>query len=134
MFNWLVFSKRNHSKKPSFQTFTISWFLQIFNFEGTKINCCHFLPNVSNFTFLVLCNSRICHLWHGSSQRKELLRLTPHWSILPFSNWNVYMSTQTCWCVFTQLCLYHLELERTRGPLFFCLGYFSLSKKFNHFA
>jgi hypothetical protein len=27
---------------------------------------------------LILCNPRICYLWNNSSQRHELLRLTPH--------------------------------------------------------
>jgi hypothetical protein len=42
----------------------------------------------------ILHSPRICCLWCSSSQRKELSQLTPHWSIRPFSNWNVWMFTQ----------------------------------------
>ncbi len=76
----------------------------------------------------------ICHLQHDSNHRKELLRSTPHWSIPPFNNWDICMFTQTSQCVFTRLCQCHLELERTSGPSSFYLGYFSLSKNFNHFV
>jgi hypothetical protein len=39
---------------------------------------CHCWPDVSGFTPLVLCNSRIYCFRYDSSQRKELLLLTPH--------------------------------------------------------
>jgi hypothetical protein len=42
------------------------------------------------------------------------------------------MSTQTGWCVFTRLCQCHLELERAKRPSYFYLGFFFLSKNFNH--
>jgi hypothetical protein len=63
-----------------------------------------------------LCNSKICNPWHGSSQRKELSQLTPHWSIPPFNNWHIWESTQTSWYVFTWLWQCHLELKRAKGP------------------
>jgi hypothetical protein len=72
-----------------------------------------------------LCNSRICCLWCGSNQRKELLWLTPHWLIPPISNWGIWMFTQKSWCAFTWLCQCHLEFKRTRRPSSSCLGYFS---------
>jgi hypothetical protein len=43
--------------------------------------CCHCWLNVRRFISLILHNSRICYLWCNSKQRKELLQLTPHWSI-----------------------------------------------------
>jgi hypothetical protein len=85
----------------------------------------HCQPNASGFTSPILHNSRICYLRCGSNQKKELSQLTPHWSIPPFSNWSIWMSTQTSCCIFTQLCQCHLELERARRPSFLCLGYFS---------
>ncbi len=51
---------------------------------------------------------------------------------LPFSNWNIWMFTQTSWCVFTWLCECHLKLESDKGSSFFYLGYFSSSKNLNH--
>jgi hypothetical protein len=92
--------------------------------------CCHCQSNINKFASLILCNSRICYLRNNSSQRKELLWLTPH-KFPPFSNWGVWMSKQTSWCVLTQLCQCHVELQRTRRLSSFCLGYFSLSKNFN---
>ncbi len=50
---------------------------------------CHCQSNASRFTSLILRNSRICHLWCNSNQRKELSQLTPHWSILPLRNWGI---------------------------------------------
>jgi hypothetical protein len=45
---------------------------------------CHCQPNTSKFTSLILHNLKICSLWSSSSQKKELSRPTPHWSIPPF--------------------------------------------------
>jgi hypothetical protein len=45
---------------------------------------CHCQPNTSKFTSLILHNLKICCLWSSSSQKKELSRPTPHWSIPPF--------------------------------------------------
>jgi len=39
---------------------------------------CHCQPNMNGFTSPILHNSKICCLWCGSSQRKELSWLTPH--------------------------------------------------------
>jgi len=94
--------------------------------------CCHCQPNTSGFTFLILCNSRICYLWCSSSQGKELLQPTPHWSIPPLNNWGIWSLTQTCQCVFIWLCQCHLELERDKMPSSFYLSHFSSSKSFNH--
>jgi hypothetical protein len=33
--------------------------------------CCHCRSNASGFFSLILCNSRICHLWCASSQRRN---------------------------------------------------------------
>jgi hypothetical protein len=87
--------------------------------------CCHCWSNASKFTSPILCNSRICCLQCISSQGKELSQLTPHWSILPFSNWNIRLLTQKCRCVFTWLCQCHLELEKAERPSSFYLGHFS---------
>ncbi len=46
--------------------------------------------------------------------RKEVMQLTPQWSIPPFSNWCIWLLTQTCRCVFTWVCQCHLELEVDR--------------------
>jgi uncharacterized protein (DUF2237 family) len=86
---------------------------------------CHCQPNASGFTSLILCNSRICYIGHNSSQGKELSQPTPHWSIPPFSNQNIWLLTQTGWCVLTRLCQCHLELEGVRKPSSFYLGHFS---------
>jgi hypothetical protein len=40
--------------------------------------CCHYWSNTSEFTSLILHNSRICYLKSSSSQKKELLWPTPH--------------------------------------------------------
>jgi hypothetical protein len=95
---------------------------------------CHCWPNISRFISLILRNQVICSLRCGSNQRKELLQLTCYWSIPPFGKWGIWMSTQTCWCVFTQLCQCHLELERVRKLSSFYMGYFFSSKSFNHVA
>ncbi len=94
--------------------------------------CCHCQPNVSKFISSILHNSRIHCLQCGSSQRNELFQSTPHRSILPISNWNIWTFTQTSRCVFRQLCQCHLELEMVRKPSSFCLGYFFSTKFFNH--
>ncbi len=57
---------------------------------------------------------------------------THHKSIHFLSNWSIWLLTQTCQCVFTQLCQCHLELERGKGPSSFYLGHFSSSKSFDH--
>jgi hypothetical protein len=44
---------------------------------------------------------------------------------------DVYTNKLMC---FTWLCQCHMELERAKRPSFFYLGYFLLSKKFNHIA
>jgi hypothetical protein len=87
---------------------------------------------VSAFTSPILRNSRICCIECSSSQGKELLQLTPHWSIRPLSNWGIWLLTQTCQCVFTRLCQCHLEFEGDKRPSSFCLGHFSSSKSFDH--
>jgi len=56
--------------------------------------------------------------------KKNLLWLTPHWSISSSNNWNVWMFTQTNWCVLTQLCQCHSKLQRSKKPSFFCFSYF----------
>jgi hypothetical protein len=83
---------------------------------------------------LILCNSRIWCLQCGLSQKNELSWSAPHWSIHPFNNWNIWMFTETSWCVLTWLCQCHLELEMAKGLFSFCFGYFFSSKKFNHIA
>jgi hypothetical protein len=86
---------------------------------------CYCWSNVIKFISLILRNSRICYLRCNSSQRKDLLQLTPHWSISPLSNWGIWLLTQTCRCVFTWLCQCHLELEGDKKRSFFYLGHFS---------
>jgi hypothetical protein len=102
------------------------------NMTFTRSWCCHCRPNVSVFTSLILCNSRIYCLKCNLSQWKEVSRLIPHWSILPLNNWDIWLLTQTCGCVFTWLCQCHLELERAKGPSSFYLGHFSSSNFFDH--
>ncbi len=94
----------------------------------------HCQPNKNGFIFPILCHPRICCFQCGSSQRTELLQPTPRWSIPPLSNRGIWMSTLASGHVFTQLCQCHLEFKRTRTPSFFCLGYFSSAKNFNHIA
>jgi len=96
--------------------------------------CCHSQCNACGFISLILHNLRICSFWCSSSQRKELLWLTLHWSILPSNTWRIWMSTQTCWYVFTWSCWCHLELQRTRKPLFFFYWLFFFIIKFNYVA
>ncbi len=93
---------------------------------------CHYWPNTNEFISLILHNLRIGRLQYSSSQGKKLLQSTPYWSIPPFSNWSIWLLTQTCQCVFTWLCQCHLELERAKGPSYFYLGHFSLSNSFDH--
>ncbi len=90
-------------------------------------------PNVGIFISLILHNSNICHLrWWRSSQGKQILQPTFHWSIPPFSNWSTWLFTQTCWCVFTQLCQCHLEVERAKRLSSLYFGHFFSLKNFNH--
>ncbi len=56
---------------------------------------CHCRFNMSKFISSMLCNSRICCLGCSSSQGKELLQLTSHWSIPPLTNWGIQLLTQT---------------------------------------
>jgi hypothetical protein len=74
--------------------------------------CCHYWPNASRFISPILCHSKICCFQCGSNQKKKLLRMTPQWSILRFSNWSIWMLTQIGWYVFKRLCQGHLELEK----------------------
>ncbi len=92
---------------------------------------CHYQCNISRFTSPILHNSRICHLRCSSSQGKELSQPTPHWSILPVSNWDIWLLTQTCWCVFTLLSQCHLEVERQKVIIFPLWSLFFI-KNFNH--
>jgi hypothetical protein len=92
----------------------------------------HCWPNTNGFISPILHNSKICCLQCNLSQAKELLQLTPHWSIPPLSNWSIWLLTQTCRCVFTQLCQCHLEFKRDKKPSSFYLGHFSLSNFFYH--
>ncbi len=87
---------------------------------------------MNGFSSSILHNSRICCLGCNSSQGKELLQPTSHWSIPSLSNWDICLFTQTCRCVFTLLCQCHLEFKKDRRPSSFYLGHFSLWKKFNH--
>jgi hypothetical protein len=73
-------------------------------------------------------NSRICCLQCNSSQGKELSQLIPHLSIPSFSNWDIWLLTQTCQCAFTWLCQCHLELEGARRPSSFYLVTFLCQK------
>jgi hypothetical protein len=59
--------------------------------------------NTNGFIHPILHNSKICYLRCNSSQGKELSQPTPHWLIPPLSNWNIWLLTQTCQCIFTQL-------------------------------
>jgi len=84
------------------------------------------------FTFSILHNSKICCIQCNSSQGKKLSQLTPHWSIFSFSNWGIWLLTQTCRCVFTRLCQCHLELEGDRRLSSFYFDHFFSSKRFDH--
>ncbi len=92
---------------------------------------CHCQPNANEFISSILRNPRICCLQWTQATQKKLLQPTSHWSIPPCSNWDIWMFTQTSWCV-TRFYQCHLELERAKGQSSFCLSYISLSKDFNH--
>jgi hypothetical protein len=92
----------------------------------------HCWPNTNIFISPILHNSKICCIEHSSNQGKELSQLMPHWSIPHISNWDIWLLTQTCWCVFTRLCQCYLELEGDRRPSSFYLGHFFSSKSFDH--
>jgi len=47
--------------------------------------CCHCWPNMSEFTSMILHNSKICHFQCNSSQGKELLQHTPTNQFLPLA-------------------------------------------------
>jgi hypothetical protein len=83
---------------------------------------------------MILHKSRICCLWCNLSQKRKLLRPTPHRSIPPSNNWNIWMFTQIGQCVLTQMWQCYLKPKRTTWPSPFCLGYFSSSKNFNYIA
>jgi len=44
------------------------------------------------------------------------------------------LSTQINWCIFTQLCQCHLELQKAREPFSLCIDCFSLSRILYYFA
>jgi hypothetical protein len=90
----------------------------------------HCWPNVSRFIFSILCNSRICHSDLTQAKKWVIAINTPLIKI--FIYWDIWLPTQTCWCVFTRLCQYHLELERVRRPSYFYLGHFSSSRHTSH--
>jgi hypothetical protein len=104
----------------------------------TKYGICTLVNVViadSTWTYLFLWSctiQKICCFWCSSIEKTKLLRLTPYQSILPFNNWNIWMFTQTCGCVFTQLCQCHYELEKATKPSSLCFDNFFSSKKFNH--
>ncbi len=84
------------------------------------------------FTSPISHHLRICCPWCNSSQKKELLWRTPHRSILPSSNWSIWMFTQTCRCVLTRVCQCYLEPKKVKklSPSYLC--YFFLLKNFNY--
>ncbi len=64
--------------------------------------------------------------------RKGAIVTDTPWSIPPFSNWSIWLLTQTCQCVFTWLCQCHLELEGDKRLSSFYFGHCFLSKSFDH--
>jgi len=70
-------------------------------------------------------------LWWFVKNWNKSFGSTPHWSVSPFSNWDIWVSIQTCQYVLMQLCQCHLQLERVRELSPFYLCYFFLSKNFN---
>jgi hypothetical protein len=64
--------------------------------------------------------------------REKTMQLTPHWSSHLFSNWGIWLLTETCRCAFTRLCQCHLEFKMVKRPSSFYLGHFFWSKIFNH--
>jgi hypothetical protein len=91
--------------------------------------CCHCWSNTTKFILSILHVSRICCLQNSSSQIKELSQPTTHWSFPPFSNWDVWMSKQTSWCVFTWLCQCYVKLQKIKRPSFFFVLVIFLHKK-----
>jgi len=69
-----------------------------------------------------------------TKENLELLYSTPHWSILPFSNLDIWISKQPCWCVLTWLCQCHLELQKGQKALLFLSWLFLFIQKFNYIA
>ncbi len=106
----------------------------VFNKDGIRTLVDIFIANPTQAYLLPrsCTTQRFVCLRCSSSQGKELLQLTPHWSILPFNNWSIWLLTQTCWWIFTRLCQCHLELERARRPSSFYLGHFFSLESFNH--
>jgi len=96
--------------------------------------CCYYWPNICRSISLILHNSRIRYFWCGPSQNFFLLWLTPHQSMPSSSNWNIWVFTQICRCIFTWLCQCYLEFKRVRGRSLFCIDYFSSWKNFNYVA
>jgi hypothetical protein len=73
-------------------------FCQWINIVLTKNGICTLVDvviDVCGFVFLILHNSRICCFQYNSNPRSDLLQSTPHWSILPFGNQGIWMSSQT---------------------------------------
>jgi hypothetical protein len=87
------------------------------------------LLDTCGFTSPILHNSKIHYLWCSSSQKNELLWVTLHWSIPPFSNWSIWMFTQISQCFFIMI------VPMSFGASFsFSFCYFSIVKNFNHVA
>ncbi len=107
---------------------SMNWHCAYQRWHSHLNQCCHYWPNTSKFTSPILHNSNIYHFWCSSSQRKGLLQPTPHWLILPFSNWIIWLLTQTCQCVFILLCQCHSELKRAKGPHLSTLVIFLVKK------
>ncbi len=57
------------------------------------IRRCHYWPNMSIFTSLILCHPRICYFWCDSSERTKLSQPTPCRLIPPLSSGGIWTPT-----------------------------------------
>jgi len=81
----------------------------------SHLSQCYCQPNTSGFTSQILCNLRLCYLWCSSSQIKELLQPTPHWSIPPLNNWSIWLHKHVN--VFLHDCAHVIwSLKGTKSP------------------
>jgi hypothetical protein len=82
-------------------------------------------PTWSNLFFWLCTIQGFCYLRCNSSQRKKLSWPPLGWSTPPFSNWSIWMFTQTSWCVKHNCANPIWSLKKPKGlPLLFRLFFF----------
>jgi hypothetical protein len=127
------------------KTTTCIFFNHIQFFSSTNWHCahqrwyshssrhCHYQPNTSGFISFILRNSWIWHFFCGSNQRKDLSQLTSHWSIPPFSNWDIWIFTHRLMC-FYMIVRMSFKAWKDQRAFIFLFGLLFFIKKFQSYC